>query len=173
MNLIDTSGIILFIDFIPQFNCISHLYNLNIQLFITKVVEAEYFEKSERVLNSFLETYPSLNYYIDNKIINIHETLDFEELKNRYPMLGAGELSILMLGLVYQKQNKDYVCIIDDKKARNIAEKLNLNIMGSLKLILEIKNNKIFNQSQIKQIISHIQKSPFRITDGLLDMLRN
>jgi len=74
-----------------------------------------------------------------------------------------GEASAIALAAEHQPS----LLIIDDMKGRKLAQKLNLNIIGTLGLILIAKREGIL--PQIKPIFDKIQGTNFRIAPGLLE----
>jgi len=131
------------------------------------------------------EYYQNTNYWIDNnllkqcidngkiKIIKKDVSDEITELSKRYPVLNEGELSIMVIALLCQKNSKNYICVIDDKKAQTIAKRLKLNFIGSIGLIKTIKDNNIWNDETMDIIISDIKKSPFYVSDNILIVLKN
>jgi len=170
-NLFDTSPLILFIDFISQHRCIDHLYNLGEKINISQEVYDEYYYKTTYGVNNHL-----LNDYIENQKINVLEkdiSKEVFRLYNRYPNLHQGELSTIAVGNICKDKKKNYLCVIDDKKARNIAKRLNLNLSGSIGLIKHLKNNNLFNNDDIDCIISDIENSRFFVSNEILMELKN
>lgn len=161
MKLLDNSSLSFFIIDIPQFNCIVNLYN------ICESLNTSFAVKEEFDVNNVSD----LDKYICENIIFVQD-IDYETLKHRYPNLGKGELSIMQWGLNLSELNKPYCCILDDKKARKIANELNLNITGSIGLIFKLKKQGIYNDSQIEGIIHSIKDSKFRVGNSILNMLR-
>ena len=45
----------------------------------------------------------------------------------------------MSLALEYEKQDKEYYCVLDDKDARKIAKRLGLNLTGSIGLLIKLK----------------------------------
>jgi predicted nucleic acid-binding protein len=74
----------------------------------------------------------------------------------------AGEASAIALAA----ENQPSLLIIDDLKGRRLAQKLNLNITGTLGLILQAKKERIL--PQIKPLFDRIQATNFRIAPSLL-----
>jgi predicted nucleic acid-binding protein len=72
-----------------------------------------------------------------------------------------GEASAMALAL----EVKDCIVIIDDLKARRIAEKLNLRITGTMGIIVSAKRKGIL--PSVKPIIEKIKSSNFRISPEL------
>lgn len=76
--------------------------------------------------------------------------------------LDPGEASAITLAL----ESEPSLIIIDDNKGRKIAQKLNLNITGSLGIIVKAKREGII--SAIKPILEKIQKTNFRYSQTIL-----
>ena len=74
----------------------------------------------------------------------------------------AGEASAIALAL----ESGPSLVILDDDKARKLAKKLNLNITGSLGLLLRAKKEGII--PSIKPIIEKIQQTNFRYSQKVL-----
>ena len=77
----------------------------------------------------------------------------------------AGEASAIALAA----ENQPSLLIIDDLKGRRLAQRLNLNITGTLGLILTAKKEGIL--LQIKPIFDRIQATNFRIAPSLLESI--
>ena len=77
----------------------------------------------------------------------------------------AGEASAIALAA----ENQPSLLIIDDLKGRKLAQKLNLNIAGTLGLILIAKREGIL--PKIKPIFDLIQATNFRIAPTLLESI--
>lgn len=75
--------------------------------------------------------------------------------------LGKGEASAIALAV----EIKDCTIIIDDQKARNIAEKLNLEITGTLGVIIKAKKKNII--PSIKPFLKKLKNTDFRYSDVL------
>jgi len=77
----------------------------------------------------------------------------------------AGEASAIALAA----ENQPSLLIIDDLKGRRLAQKLNLNITGTLGLILAAKKEGVLQQ--IKPLFERIQSTNFRISPSLLQRI--
>jgi predicted nucleic acid-binding protein len=77
----------------------------------------------------------------------------------------AGEASAIALAA----ENQPSLLIIDDLKGRRLAQKLNLNITGTLGLILTAKKEGIL--PQISPPFNRIQATNFRIASSLLESI--
>ncbi len=95
-------------------------------------------------------------------VIEVDETPYFKVLEKD---IDKGEASALILCL----NNKNSLLILDDLKARKLAELLHLDFTGTLGLILKAKQIGLI--SAIKPIIEKIRSTNFRLSDDLLNNL--
>ena len=165
MKLMDTSSIIFFLDEIPEYEFIITFSQNGEIMIITPVVENEYYEKSGNNTNSDY----NLNNLLKDKIL-LKDNCEINEIfKKRYFKLGIGEKSIMSLALEYKEQNKEYYCVLDDSDARSIAEKLGLNLTGSIGLLLKLKEKGLIEDPN--EVVNKIRESPFRISEEILEGL--
>ncbi len=75
--------------------------------------------------------------------------------------IDKGEASAIALAV----EIKDCTIILDDLKARSIAENLNLDITGTLGIIIKSKNKKII--ASIKPYLQKLKDTNFRLTPEL------
>lgn len=87
--------------------------------------------------------------------------LDKQFQKEHELELGKGEASAIALAV----EIKDCTVILDDLKARNIAEKLKLDITGRLGLIIKAKNKNII--PSIKPYLQKLKITDFRLSSIL------
>ena len=166
MKLMYTSSLILFLEYIPEYEFIITFSETGELMIITSDVEEEFYVKRDS--SKFNEDY-NLEKLINDGMI-IKEDCDMHDLFiNRYFYLGEGEKSIMSLALKYKEQSKEYFCVIDDKDARKIALKLNLNVKGSIGLLLLLKEKGVLENTG--EIVEKIRKSQFRISDNILEEL--
>lgn len=165
MKLMDTSSIILFLDFIPEYKFIIKFSETGEVMIITSDVEKEYYEKAG--INN------DPNYNLDNllnsHIIQKEDCIISDMFKTRYFNLGIGEKSIISLALKYKEQNEECYCVLDDKDARKIAQELGLKVKGSIGLLLLLKEKGLLENP--KEISEKISKSRFRISEKILGEL--
>ena len=76
--------------------------------------------------------------------------------------LDAGEASAIALAL----ESEPSLLIIDDNKGRKAAQRLNLNITGSLGVFLRAKREGII--PSIKPILEKVQQTNFRYSQSIL-----
>ena len=166
MKLMDTSSIILFLEFISEYEFIIKFSESGEVMIITAQVEEEYNEKKDSSIQN-------PNYNLDNlleKEIIIKKTCEINEIfKRRYFKLGIGEKSIMSLALEYQEQGHQCFCVIDDKYAREVAQKLELNVKGSIGLLVLLKEKGLLVNPN--EVVNKIRESPFRISDKVLGVL--
>ena len=59
----------------------------------------------------------------------------------------------MSLALKYKEQKKEYYCVLDDNAARNVADRLNLNVTGSIGLLLILKEKGLLeNPNEIVEV---------------------
>lgn len=166
MKLMDTSSIILFLDHIPEYEFIIGFSENGEIMIITSIVEEEYYKKTT---SSFDNHNYTLNQLLNDEIILKEDCPINPLIKNRYFNLGKGEQSIMSLALKYHEQNKKYFCVLDDKDARKIAQKLCLNVTGSIGLLLILKEKGLLENPM--EVADKIRQSNFRISDKILEEL--
>ncbi len=77
--------------------------------------------------------------------------------------IDKGEASAIALAL----ENENATIIIDDYKARRIAEELGLSITGTIGVIVKAKLNGVIES--IKPLIYKIRETNFRLSDEILE----
>jgi len=75
--------------------------------------------------------------------------------------LDKGEASAIALAV----EEKDCLLIIDDSKGRKYAEKLRINITGTLGILINAKLSG--HIASVKPLLEKIKKTDFRITSDL------
>jgi predicted nucleic acid-binding protein len=76
-----------------------------------------------------------------------------------------GEASAISLAIEYQPA----LLILDDLKARKVADKLHLNYTGTLGVLLKAKQNGIINS--IRPLLDRIQQTNFRFSKNVFDQI--
>ncbi|MBU2100244.1 hypothetical protein KKB11_03360, partial [Candidatus Micrarchaeota archaeon] len=97
------------------------------------------------------------------KVLNKIEEQKIEILKNRFPILGKGELSVIVIAKELEDSKKKYYAVLDDKKARETAKKLQINFTGSYGLIKALLDKKLINQELFEQLVKKMKESNFRM----------
>lgn len=166
MKLLDTSVIILFADFIFQWECIDHLHNIKENLRTTTEVHGEYYSNSEAwMIEDILKDLINENKL---KIIVCDLNDSKREIKHRFPNLHDGELSILSLGKFLKSEDINYYCVLDEKHARKAARNMDLKFTGSIGLLKKIKDSDIWDNSELKDLVEAISGSPFWVSEKVL-----
>ena len=84
--------------------------------------------------------------------------LDKEEYKNKhYPIIGNGEASLFTVALI----NKHVYLILDDYKARKLANFYKINFTGTIGIIIAAKKLGYINK--IKPLLDKINLTNFRL----------
>lgn len=61
--------------------------------------------------------------------------------------------------------------IIDERKGRNIAKSLGINIIGLIGLILKLMEKNIISKKRAISIVDEVETNNFRLSDGLRDLI--
>lgn len=77
---------------------------------------------------------------------------------------GAGESSCIALA---QAENSP-ILVIDDKKAKRIAEEVGIECIGSIGVLLVAKREGIL--LEIRPVLDQVQATNFRISDRIIDL---
>ncbi len=75
--------------------------------------------------------------------------------------LGKGESEVIASAI----ESKEFVVALDDKAARNCALSLNLEVIGTIGIILKMKQDKLLNDATAS--LKRLRKQGFRIDDAL------
>ncbi len=103
---------------------------------------------------------------INQKKISVLEKIDqsqFNQFKNRHPYLGIGESAVILKAIEMEKSKQRCYAVLDDKKARVVAEKYGINFTGSYGLINALKARGLITQDQCDDAINKMKHSGFRI----------
>jgi predicted nucleic acid-binding protein len=93
--------------------------------------------------------------------IDVREVKDKKYLRLMENFVDLGEASIITLSL----EIDDNIVILDDFKARKLAKKLNINITGTLGIIINAKKKNII--SSTKEVLYKLRDKGFRISKEL------
>ena len=140
----DTSTLILF----QKIEHLDLLQKLYIELLTSPEIVQEYGEK--------LPNWIKIETVRDKKYQEFLET-----------QVDSGEASAIALA----KEYDDVLLILDDKKARKLAKKLNLKITGTLGIIHKAKNEGHINK--VKPLIELLLNTNFRISDNIIQEILN
>jgi predicted nucleic acid-binding protein len=132
---------------LANINCLDILQKLYSRIYITPEVALEFGED----LPSWIEIVEVKNSNY-TKILN--QTIDL------------GEASTIALHLEIENS----VMILDDKKARNLAQKMDLKLTGTLGVIIKAHQTKIIDNMEF--IIDQFKQKGFRIPTNILSELQ-
>jgi len=141
MKIVSNSSVLIALDKANLIHILKDLFN---EIFIPEAVRKEVFGREQ--LPSFI------------KCIELFETIAQKMLESNF---GAGESEAICL---YEELNADLL-IIDDLEARRYAERLEINITGTLGVLLLAKEAKLI--TAIKPILDKIVNDGFRVADEL------
>lgn len=138
--VISDASCLIALDNIGELNILSRCFS---KVFITPEVATEF----EKPLPDF---------------INIRVVQNIDKKEELSMSLDSGEASAITLAL----EMPEAILIIDEKKGRALAKKLQLKIIGTLKVLLIAKQKSII--TEIKPIIILLQQKGFRFSQSLL-----
>ncbi len=95
----------------------------------------------------------------------VQEPATLSAIKKLNEYVDLGEASAIALAI---EINSDYI-IIDDLAARKYAEKLGLNVKGSMGLLVSAKQKQLV--PAIKPFLDEIEKTNFRVSKALIKSL--
>lgn len=97
-----------------------------------------------------------------------------EQLRDRFPTLGDGELSVLTLVLDHKEMKTgtdSSLAILDDKVARGVATKLGITHFGTLRLLKLMFDSKIITHSEFNRYLKALRKTGFRFKESIVQEL--
>ncbi|MCB0846853.1 MAG: DUF3368 domain-containing protein [Bacteroidetes bacterium] len=97
--------------------------------------------------------------------ISIVKISDNQQYLKLSESLGKGEASSITLAL----EEKNSLLIIDEKKGRKIAKELQIEIIGSLGILLKAKEKGIIKS--VREILDSIDNTNFRVSDPIKQKL--
>ena len=101
-----------------------------------------------------------LNHYLENKIVEVKNT---NHIIIKDGTLELGELEAMAL---YKQMNADRL-LIDDKRARKIADLNQIKVIGSLGILLLAKEKKLI--LEIKSKVVKIQESDIFLSEDIIE----
>ena len=88
---------------------------------------------------------------------------DVEELKFRFPSLNRGELEVIWWGKYFRSGSKKYLCVLDDGKARKAAQKMGIEIIGTLRILETLNELGIISKGERKETCEQLKNKGFRM----------
>ena len=86
--------------------------------------------------------------------IDLIESEDYSKLKEKYPGLGKGELSVIASA-------RGRIAFIEDRKAERVAEEEGVVVFNIPILLLTLKEKGVLDRSEIAQIIKDLRDKDF------------
>lgn len=128
----------------------------------------------------YRETLINLNNIQNQNLLNCIEIISsnseiYDELSRTHLQPAEGEIEVISLSLeLKDKKCNKIIALIDEKKARNIAKSTyNIEVHGTIWLIMELKRKKLINKNQALNIINRFPEHGFYITNNLLNRAIN
>jgi predicted nucleic acid-binding protein len=104
-------------------------------------------------------------------IEKIGNTKKVQEIKTGFFRLHDGEVEALHLALEYNDSSLDYLLILDDCAARDVAKKLSLKVHGTIWFLCEAFKAKIVDVSELKHYLSGLRQIGFWYDPKIVDEL--
>ena len=138
-NIISNTSCLIVLDNIGMLDVLKELYG---KVFITEEVSKE-----------FDKTVPDW--------IEVRKVSDNKYLKLMKNFVDLGEASTIALAV----ETDDVVIILDDLKARKLAQKLNLKITGTIGVLIKARKRNIITSTQ--EVLNKLRNEGFRISDEI------
>lgn len=129
-------------------------------IILTKIGELE-------LLRTLYKTVTITEEIVEEYGENLPDWIRVQQVKDHYSQqllemhIGKGEASAIALAL----ESDDPVLILDDWKARKVAERLGIRVTGTLGVIIKAKKSGII--PSIKPSLKKIRETDFRISEEL------
>jgi len=138
-NIISNTSCLIVLDNIGMLDVLKELYG---KVFITEEVSKE-----------FDKTVPDW--------IEVRKVSDNKYLKLMKNFVDLGEASTITLAV----ETDDIVIILDDFKARKLAQKLNLKITGTIGVLIKARKRNIITSTQ--EVLNKLRNEGFRRSDEI------
>lgn len=138
-NIISNTSCLIVLDNIGMLDVLKELYG---KVFITEEVSKE-----------FGKTVPDW--------IEVRKVSDNKYLKLMKNFVDLGEASTIALAF----ETDDIVIILDDLKARKLAQKLNLKITGTIGVLVKARKRNIITSTQ--EVLNRLRNESFRISNEI------
>ncbi len=165
MKLFDSSPLIAFLGNLNEPNLLRLLKSMGYQLYIPSAV----FDEIEGVLEK-----ENLQELLKDKTFCLAEPYNEEEFSKfsaRYPQLGKGEIAVIIVARKWKEESKEFCCILDDKTARNVAEKIGLKCKGTIGTLKKLYENGKIKPEELKKKLKTLEKCGFRYRFNNLNIL--
>lgn len=106
--------------------------------------------------------------YISFSKITVNEVKNHKKVKELLIRLDLGESESIVLA-----EEQNLPLIIDEKRGKNIAISMGLDVIGLVGILLVYKKRGYLSNTEIKEIVEELREVSFRVSDGLLGLLLN
>ncbi|CAA6804346.1 MAG: Unknown protein [uncultured Sulfurovum sp.] len=104
--------------------------------------------------------------YISISRITVKEVENQKKVKELLIRLDLGESESIVLA-----EEQKLPLIIDEKRGKNIATSMGLDVIGLIGILLIYKKKTYLSNDEIKEIVEELRTISFRVSDGLLRLL--
>ena len=101
------------------------------------------------------------------RIFAASTAVEMGRMKRKFPTLGPGECDTLLLHERMRSQGRSY-CILDDKRARAAARKLDIPFTGLLGLLVLLKKRGIISGREAGEIVKDLRRAGFRMPKNVV-----
>ncbi len=154
--LFDTSAVIGFLEEIDGEELLRGLVALGFELAFPATVDMELLEPSTRAAVERFGLFSREP---------VGDEWELESLKARYPRLGRGELGVIALAKRAEAAKEPYMCVLDDGRARKVAEGLGLRLTGTIGLLMRLEDGGILTGDRIRALKEQLVEGGFRFKE--------
>ncbi len=112
------------------------------------------------------ENYDRIQEFLEKGIVNfvkLKENKRFHSFSEAEYSLHEGEKAVLYCGLSKKTSNSEYICIIDEKKARKFAQEHKLELIGTVGILNNLVSEGSLSAEQRKSYLDVLRDSGFRL----------
>jgi len=163
MKVLDTSSVIAFYDELADPALLLAWTSIGHELCLPRQVFNE--------IGNCDRTHKLVNPDIANgkiRILDLIDGLTLSALSKRYPYLGQGEISVIATG-IHLMGSARYFCVLDDRKARDVAMKLNLPVVGTVGLLDKLVDKGHLDVSRRNECLRQLRSCGFRLGQEIRD----
>ena len=154
--LLDSSCVIAFIEELNRPDLLKSLVEKGVVLMITDSIKAE-LTKGNTYIKVIKEN-------ISLEIVNVENNLVDKFIEANARTISRGEASVIVFAT--KNPHKEIIIILDDKKARKVADKNKLNYHGTLWIITELLTSlNIITPDEARSLIKQLKRRGFYIPD--------
>lgn len=86
----------------------------------------------------------------------------YAALFDRFPQLGSGELGVIARAVTLNRLPRPCTCVLDDARARSVAEQLGLHVVGTIGVLLELEAAGGIDWGEHLEILAALKAEGFR-----------